>query len=398
MTDKLQRRGWVPRIGPKAAGTGLVLLIMLVFTVVVAPPATAQTFTVLHEFGGLDGAFPEAPLVQDAAGNLYGTTAGGGSLTFGTVFKVDKTGTESVLLSFDITNGAFPTSGLLLDKAGNLYSTALEGPDGSGVAYRLTKTGEEKILYAFQGGKGSKAAVPSGNVLMDKAGNMYGAAMRGGIGVGVLYKINPARKLTVLYDFKDKSDGGVPQGPLVQDADGNLYGTALDNGNQLNGNVFKLDKNGKLTVLHTFTGGSDGRVPYGGLLMDSAGNLYGNAFAGGDSGEGTVFEITKKGVFKRLYSFTGGDDGANPIGTLVQDAEGNLYGTAADGGAFVLYGTVFKLSPAGKLTVLHAFTGGEDGASPVAGVIRDSSGTLYGTAEQNFLLDQRDGNVFKIAP
>ena len=302
------------------------------------------------------------------------------------------------MLSFDITNGAFPTSGLLLDKAGNLYSTALEGPDGSGVAYRLTKTGEEKILYAFQGGKGSKAAVPSGNVLMDKAGNMYGAAMRGGIGVGVLYKINPARKLTVLYDFKDKSDGGVPQGPLVQDADGNLYGTALDNGNQLNGNVFKLDKNGKLTVLHTFTGGSDGRVPYGGLLMDSAGNLYGNAFAGGDSGEGTVFEITKKGVFKRLYSFTGGDDGANPIGTLVQDAEGNLYGTAADGGAFVLYGTVFKLSPAGKLTVLHAFTGGEDGASPVAGVIRDSSGTLYGTAEQNFLLDQRDGNVFKIAP
>jgi uncharacterized repeat protein (TIGR03803 family) len=385
-------------MGLRAARALLALSVMLVIVAVVVRTATAQTFTVLHEFGGVDGANPLAPLVQDAAGNLYGTTAGGGSSNFGAVFKVDKTDAESVLLSFDITNGSFPASGLLLDKAGNLYSTALGGPGGSGVAYRLSKTGKEKILYAFQGGKGSKAAVPSGNVLMDKAGNMYGAAMRGGLGVGVLYKISPRGKLTVLYTFKDKSDGGVPQGPLVQDADGNLYGTALDNGNQLNGNVFKLDKNRKLTVLHTFTGGSDGSVPYGGLLMDSAGNLYGNAFTGGDSGQGTVFEITKKGTFKRLYSFTGGEDGANPIGQLVQDAKGNLYGTASVGGAFVFYGTVFKLDRTGRLTVLHAFTGGKDGANPFAGVIRDSTGTLYGTAEQNFLFNQRDGNVFKVTP
>jgi uncharacterized repeat protein (TIGR03803 family) len=392
-------------MGLQVARAGWALSIALMLAAAVVRPATAQTFTVLHVFNGgpNDGANPHAGVVRDAAGNLYGTTFQGGSNSEGTVYKLNTAGHVRVLFTFNNSNGSFPESGLILDKTGNLFGTAEEGPGGAGVLFRLAKDGTEENFHVFQGGQGSEAALPAGGVIMDEAGNFYGATLLGGLGpfpgFGTLYEIDPNGSFMVLYDFQGGSDGAEPQGPLVRDADGNLYGAALQGGNENKGTIFKFATDGTLTVLHTFTGGSDGDGPQGGLLMDNAGNLYGSALTGGDSGNGTVFEITNSGRFKRLYSFTGGSDGKNPNGGLVQDPDGNIYGTTQSGPRQKFLGTVFKLSRARELTVLHTFKGGRDGAVPLAGLIRDSAGNLYGTAFKNFLIrDVQGGSIFRITP
>lgn len=396
--SKLQRQ-WIPQTGSQAAKAGWALSIALLLALAIAQPAAAQTFTVLHEFKGspTDGANPQAGLVRDAAGNIFGTTFAGGGASEGTIFKLTKSGQESVLFTFNTFNGSFPASSLLLDKAGNLYGTAFEGPGGAGVLFRLAKDGTEDSFHIFEGGAGSQAAVPAGAVIIDQAGNIYGSTLLGGLGFGVVYQIDPAGSFTVLHNFHGTSDGAGPQGSLVRDAAGNIYGAAAEGGARNKGVIFRLATDGTLTVLHTFTGGKDGSSPQGGLLLDQAGNLFGSALKGGDAGNGTIFKVTTSGRFTRLYSFVGKPDGINPNGGLIKDAAGNILGTAQLGGGQGL-GTVFKLSPARVLTVLHNFTGDLDGATPFGGLIRDSAGVLYGTADQNFLIQQRGGTVFKITP
>ncbi len=378
---------------------GWALFIALTIATAVAVPATAQTFTVLHEFAGApnDGGNPRGHLLRDSAGNIFGTTFAGGSVSEGTIFRLSSSGHETVLFTFNTSNGSFPASGLAVDKSGNLYGTADEGPGGAGVLFRLAKDGTETTFHAFQGGQNSDAAVPSGSVILDQDGNVYGTTILGGLGFGTVYRVDPSGNLTVLYDFHGTADGSGPQGPLVRDVDGNLYGVAQQGGAHQAGTVFKLASNGTLAVLHNFTGGRDGKAPQGGLLKDGVGNLFGSAFSGGDTGNGTLFEITKSGGFRRLHSFSGALDGTNPNGELIGDSGGNIYGTTQLGGAQSL-GTVFQRSRTGELTVLHVFTGDEDGATPFAGVIRDAAGNLYGSAEQNFLLRQRGGTIFKITP
>jgi uncharacterized repeat protein (TIGR03803 family) len=163
------------------------------------------------------------------------------------------------------------------------------------------------------------------------------------------------------------------------------------------GAVFKLAKNGELTVLHTFKGGRDGAVPQGGLLLDASGNLFGTALKGGNSENGTVFRISANGTYKVLHRFNG-TDGTNPNGGLASDPTGNLYGTAQLGGNQHL-GTAFQLSQDGKVKVLHNFQGLDDGAVPFAGLTRDQAGHLYGTTVKNFLIQQiQGGSVFEITP
>ncbi len=365
--------------------------------------AKARTFTVLHVFNGgmKDGANPEGPVIQDASGNLYGTTFTGGVFDEGTVYELNTAGHLRVLFSFsEGVTGGFPQGGLVLDKSGNLYGTVIGGPAGSGVLFRLTKDGTLENLHIFTSGQNSEAAVPEGSVIMDAAGNLYGATVFGRQGFGTIYQVDPTGNFTVLHDFQGKADGVTPQGPLVQDANGNLYGVALQGGKNNLGTVFKLAKNGQFTVLHSFAGGREGSGPQGGLLIDDAGNLFGSAVNGGDSGNGTVFEITKNGKFKSLYSFTGGLDGKNPNGELIQDAAGNIYGTTQSGPGLDALGSVFKLNRAHKLTVLHSFKGGRDGASPdLAGLLRDSAGNLYGTTVRNGLIRRvQGGGIFKITP
>lgn len=386
--------------------------IFMLAVAVTIPSAQAQTFTPLHDFtGGTDGAFPQGAVVQDAVGNLYGTTISGG-IGDGTVYKIDSTGRETILFTFNaFVSGINPASALIQDQAGNLYGIADGGPGGAGVVFKLSQQGDEQLLFAFQGGlTNHNPKVPTGGLLMDRFGNIYGTTLFGGHGncqldCGTIFRLDTAGKLHVLYQFTGGSDGSQPFGPLVHDADGNLYGVAQTGGDLSCpevprigcGTVFKLGRNRELAVLHTFQGGEDGASPRPGLLLDAAGNLYGTAGLGGLSKNGIVFKISVDGTYTILHQFAR-QEGTTPNGALVSDEAGNIYGTTQLGGTHNL-GTVFELSPDGQLKVLHAFAGGVDGAVPFAGVIRNAAGHLFGTADKNFLIQQiQGGSVFEITP
>jgi uncharacterized repeat protein (TIGR03803 family) len=206
---------------------------------------------------------------------------------------------------------------------------------------------------------------------------------------------------SVVHSFTGGSDGGASLAGFTIDADGNLYGTASYGGTTEYGVVFKVSNTGEETVLHDFVGGTDGANPDGRLLRDSAGNLYGTTFAGGAFGAGTVFKLTAQGKETVLYSFTGKTDGAKPYAGLIMDAVGNLYGTATAGGSNGT-GTVFELTIPVKKggrwreKVLHSFHAGTDGATPIAGVTFDATGNVYGTTSAGGIYGF--GTIFKLSP
>jgi uncharacterized repeat protein (TIGR03803 family) len=346
--------------------------------------------TVLYNFANIapKGQYPAAGVIRDSAGNLYGTTEGGGK-GYGVVYKLDAAGVETVLYSFTGgADGAFPYAGVIRDSAGNLYGTTSNGGDlgvvcefesGCGVVFKLDPSGQETVLYAFTGG--ADGGYPDVGVIRDSVVNLFGTTNIGGTsGWGVVFRVNPSGQETVLYSFTGGADGGSP-GPVISDSAGNLYGITYGGGTAVGyagyGVVFKLDPARQETVLYTFTGGADGAIPNG-LIRNSAGNFYGTTYEGGPANAGVVFKLDPVGQQTLLYSFTGGADGSNPYAGLIPDSAGNLYGTTYSGGTSG-YGVVFKLDPAGQETVLHSFTGGADGGNPEAGVIRDSAGNLYGT-------------------
>ena len=393
------------------------VLIALVLTALAVPMPSmhAQTFKPLHQFNGAtaaDGTLPHGALLQDVAGNLYGTTLDGGNGD-GTIFRIDSAGKETTLFAFQSpVSGSSPDSALILDQAGNLYGVAEEGPRGGGVVYKLSPRGEQTILYAFSRGSIHSPVVPAGGLFMDKAGSLFGTTVSGGIatcigGCGTIFRLDPTGKLHVVYEFTGASDGSLPFGPLVQDGRGNLYGVARTGGDLSCsdplfpgsgcGTVFKLAKNRKLFTLHIFRGGFNGSIPQGGLTLDSRGSLYGTTLAGGRREHGTAFTISKSGAFTTLHRFAK-KEGTAPNGSLVLDSAGNLYGTAQFNGRHNL-GTVFQLNPFGQLTVLHSFKGSLDGAVPAAGLIRDSAGHLFGTTTRNLSIEGvPGGNVFEITP
>jgi uncharacterized repeat protein (TIGR03803 family) len=360
------------------------------FAMGAAPLAIAQAYGVIHSFSYTDGENPEASLIRN--GNLYSTTMGGGSSGCGTVFKVDPAGNETVLYNFLCApgDGAYPAAALVRDSAGNLYGTTSGGGafgPGFGTVFKLDPAGHETVLHSFNF-DGVDGAYPYAGLLMDPAGNLYGTTNGGGpSGYGTVFKLDPAGNETILYSFTGGSDGAFPYAGLIADSSHNLFGTTYGGGTSSNcnggcGSVFKLDPSGTETVLHSFTGGSDGSVPYAGLIMDSSGNLYGTTSSyGATSGFGTVFKLLPSGAETVLYRFTGGNDGATPFASLVRDPSGNLFGTTYEGGASNV-GTVFRVDPAGKETVLHSFTStSTDGYKPFAGLVPGPSGNLYGTTE-----------------
>jgi uncharacterized repeat protein (TIGR03803 family) len=303
--------------------------------------------TVLYSFtGGADGSGPIAGLIRDAAGNFYGTTYSGGGMPTcdcGTVFKLDMTGAETVLHRFTVEEGAGPQAGLIRDEAGNLYGTTYYGGAfDNGTVFKLDTTGAVTVLHTFTGR--SDGGGPHGGVLRDAAGNFYGTTPYGGPrGSGTVFKLDTTGGETVLHNFLDQPDGKAPWAGLVGDAAGTLYGATQFGGTDGIGTVFKLDKAGRGAVLHSFIG-PDGVQPMAGLILDPIGNLYGTAYAGGASDGGTVFKLDPFGTLTLLHGFHGGRrDGLNPQAGLVRDAAGNLYGTTPIGGAFN-QGTVFKLT------------------------------------------------------
>jgi uncharacterized repeat protein (TIGR03803 family) len=348
---------------------------------------TSGQGTMLYSFSGASGGTHAwRGVVRSPSGELYGTTAEGGVANAGVVCKVDLTGHETVLYSFSGgADGARPGSGVVLDSAGNLYGTnELGGAANQGVVYKVGASGQQTVLYSFTGG--ADGGEPFAGVIRDSAGNLYGTTFLGGAGAGVVYKLNPAGEETVLYSFAGGADGGFPESGVISDSAGNLYGTAYSGGAAGLGVVYKVAADGQETVLYSFPGGPKGALPYSGLAHDAAGNLYGTTAGGGgavgEAGAGLVFELGTSGEYTVLYTFTGGRDGGGPIAGVIRDAAGNLYGTTSSGGAAGCgdgCGVVYELDAGGHETVLHAFTGGADGATPYAGVVADSDGNLYGT-------------------
>jgi uncharacterized repeat protein (TIGR03803 family) len=380
----------------------------------VAAACVPGTESVLYSFlgGTTDGLGPEAGLIMDNAGNLYGTTSAGGPNIStggpdgdGTVFKINAAGTERILYFFagGTTDGLRPEAGLVMDSAGNLYGTTEAG----GGVFKVSPTGTETVLHFFKGGT-TDGAAPFAGLIMDSAGNLYGTTFAGGPSDdGTVFKVSPTGTETVLYFFKGgTTDGLGPRAGLVMDSAGNLYGTTEFGGAYCVsqggcGTVFKLSATGTETVLYSFKGGTtDGANPlYGNLLMDSAGNLYGTTSAGGPSNDGTVFKISATGTETVLYSFKGGTaDGAITAEGVIADGAGNLYGITSYGGTNNR-GTVFKISAAGTESILYSFAGGaSDGSGPV-GLMMDSAGNLYGTTSFGgaYCVSQGGcGTVFKI--
>jgi len=310
------------------------------------------TVTALHSFGGADGANPYlSRVVRDKAGNLYGTTTAGGANGFGTVFKLSPTGTETVLHSFaaDGKDGYRPYASLAIDTTGNLYGTTISGGASSyGTVFKVTPSGTETVLYSFKGGTDGCNPYNSGVVLGTK-GVLYGAtAGCGANAVGTVFKLTRTGIETVLHSFANSgTDGFNPYAGLVLDkTTGNFYGTTYYGGTSDAGTVFMVTPTGTETVVHSFaTDGKDGYHPYAGVVLDKTGNLYGTTSAGGVSGLGTAFKITPSGTETVLHSFANdGTDGFYPYASLVLGKKGVLYGTTYVGGGSG-YGTVFKIAP-----------------------------------------------------
>jgi uncharacterized repeat protein (TIGR03803 family) len=400
---------------------GLAIAIVFALTAFVTQSAQAQTFTVLHDFTrGKDGASPEVGLSIDGAGNLFGTANSGGSAGFGTAFELSpKRGgfVFKVLHTFTggsvgSTDGGLPAARVIFGPNGTLYSSTTAGGNANaGVVYNLgpaSRFSKETILYSFTGGNdGSR---PSGDLLFDQTGNIYGSTSFGGATFnGVIFELTPSGSgftEDVLNTFTGGNDGALPSSGVISDAAGNLYGTAGSGGAFGFGTVFELTGSGPSRTeqtLYSFQDGSDGGTPSGGLIFDALGNLYGTTSSGGAGGGGTVFKLTPSGgsfTFTVLFSLTGNGGGGNvgPAATLTMDAAGNLYGTTTNDGAFG-QGSVFKLTPSGGVytfTSLHDFTGGSDGGRPFSNVIFDAAGNLYGTTLQGGA--NAAGVVFEITP
>jgi uncharacterized repeat protein (TIGR03803 family) len=273
-----------------------------------------------------------------------------------------------------------------------------------GVPFASAQAQDYSIVYTFGiGGVGPNSALSK-----DAAGNLYGTTATGAGDEqdGLIYKLTPGGGETVVYTFNGV-DGQNPFGNLIRDKEGTVYGVTLYGGADDDGTVFKLDTKKHHTVLYSFTGrNGDGEYPEGGLVRDEAANFYGTTIYGGQVGCGNglgcgmVFKLSASGKETALHRFTGGKDGGWPAGSLVRDDQGNLYGVASGGGDLKCdsgygCGTIFKITAKGKFSVLHTFTG-SDGATPQATMIRDASGNLYGTTV--FGGTANFGTIFKLDP
>jgi uncharacterized repeat protein (TIGR03803 family) len=416
MAHQSQHHSLIFGVTRRGAPVALAVAITFGLTAFMIQSAKAQTLTVLHDFTrGKDGASPEAGLSIDGAGNLYGTANSGGSAGFGTVFELAHKGRGfgfKVLHTFTggsvgSTDGGGPAARVVFGPNGTLYgSTTFGGNSNGGVVYNLgpaARLRTETILYSFTGG--SDGDRPSGDLIFDQAGNIYGTTSFGGSTFnGTTFELTPSGSgftEDVLYSFTGGNDGADPVAGVISDAAGNLYGTAGAGGAFGFGTVFELTGSGSSRTeqtLYSFQDASDGGIPNGGLIFDTSGNLYGTTSSGGAGGGGTVFKLTPSAgsfTFTLLFSFTGS---GGPAASLTMDAAGNIYGTTTNDGAFG-QGSVFKLTPSAggfTFTSLHDFTGGVDGGRPFSNVVFDAAGNLYGTTSQGGA--NSAGVVFEITP
>jgi uncharacterized repeat protein (TIGR03803 family) len=378
------------------------------FSLAASASGRATDDSTLYSFHGKhDGRTPMSDLVSDSAGNLYGTTHDGGNCC-GTVFRVTPNGKEKILYAFHGTDGAEPAAGVVLGAAGNIYgTTAGGGAYGFGTIFKLAPNGTETVLYSFKGG--SDGVLPDSSLIIDSGGTLYGTTAIGGgsancqNGCGTVFKLTADGTETVLHAFQGGSDGWDPRGSLARDDSGNLYGSTWAGGGSTEcgdfgcGTVFKVASDGSETLLHTFQG-DEGSMPLGGIMLDNSGNLYGTTSGGGATGAGTIFRLAPDNTETILYSFQGGHDDGVPLAGLIMDKRGNLYGTASQGGGTegchdFGCGYVFKLTSNGKKTILLSFDK-KNGIMPQSSLLLGKNDELYGTTQYGG--EHKRGVVFQV--
>lgn len=368
---------------------GMTFMAVLVFSALAQP----QTFTTIYSFtGGADGNLPEAGVIQDSSGNLYGTTWWGGyqhyyPFGYGVVYEVNSSGTETVLHTFCTPtqcyvgnyDGMWPIAPVVRDKAGNFYGTTYGGVD-YGTVFKIDTGGTETVLNNFY--RGSNGCLPAQGLITDNSGNLFGTTSECGStgypGNGTIFKMDSAGNFSVLHSFVG-SDGAYPYyGHLVMDKKGVIYGVTAMGGAYDAGVLYKLTKDGRFVVLHSFGGTSDGCYLWGTVARDKAGNLYGTTHSCGSNGYGAIWKVSKKGKESILHDFAGYPaDGCYPFAGVARDVKGNLYGVTSGCGADN-WGTLYELSASGTLTLLHSFSG-TDGEYPYGEVLLTVKGELFGT-------------------
>ena len=379
----------------------------LLFCLAVPAAVRAQTLTTLHSFGnGTDGQLPITQLTQTKAkvhrpvqhsnGNFYGTTPQGGAFGGGTVYQLTPQGTETVLYSFcsvgggACTDGASPLASLVVGTDGNLYgTTSVGGANNDGTVFEITTSGALTTLHSFSGADGSN---PQGALVQGSDGNLYGTTYSGGANNdGTVFKISCGGSLTTLHSFNG-TDGLNPLGDLLKAKDGNFNGVTFSDSANNGGTVFEITPAGVLTTLYNFcsaTGCTDGQNPLVPLVQNSEGDIYGTTANGGANGYGTLFVIEESGLRETttVYNFCSQAncaDGANPVAGPLLASDGNLYGTTLAGGNSTSNGTVYHVSTKGILSTVYDFCslGGSactDGATPEGALIQGTNGTFYGT-------------------
>ncbi len=384
-----------------------------------APIASpAQAFRAVASFDYFQtGAYPQhMSLVQGSDGNLYGTATEGGTAGWGALFRVTPTGDLALLCDLGGDTcylESRPFAGLTQATDGNFYGTTWQGGvdpgegegNGPGTVFKST-AGENDVtlLYSFCSlANCADGDDPLAPLMQAKDGNFYGTTFDGGAkGYGTVFEITSQGELTTLHSF-GYADGAGPVAGLVQAENGNFYGTTLYGGAHGAGAVFEITSGGKLTTLYSFCsqkGCADGTGPYAGLVQAKDGNFYSTTYGGGAQNHGTVFEITPAGKLTTLYSFCSQKkcaDGADPYAGVIQATDENFYGTTSKGGASK-WGTVFAITAGGKLTTLHSFClqkNCTDGADPVGGLVQASNGILYGTTAKGGVYE--NGTVFSLS-
>ena len=395
------------------------LLILLAALACLWPngPARAQVvaFRTLVQFSNTNGATPQADLIQVNDGAFYyGTTHFGGSSSNGTIFKVTADGRLTTVVNFLGTNGTEPLGALSLGGDGNFYGTTFKGgSNGVGTLFQMMTNGTFHTLYSFSAtsnGTNADGALPQAGLALGSDGCFYGTTSKGGTGQnGTVFKVTTNGTFTTLHSFAatvlsgfyfTNADGTTPEASLVQGPGGTLYGTAFAGGGYGLGTAFAITTNGAFSVLATFNR-TNGAGPQAGLTLGSDGNFYGTTLAGGTNNLGTVFQMTPAGALRTLYTF-GGPDGQSPASDLLAGGGGIFYGTTSNGGQNG-NGTVFAIATNRVFTSLYSFSAGvfnvnlltnADGATPVAGLVPGSEGTIYGTASAGGITG--NGTVFEL--
>ncbi len=369
------------------ASASLLLAIVIAFPRLACADAVETT---LASFDGINGHYPTQGLLLASDGNFYGTTPSYGD-DYGTVFRLTPTGTLTTIYRFSgLGDESNPLAALIQGSDGNLYGTTAGGLSFQyGTVFKLTLDGTLTTLFVFTfdpttqtwlDGNSPQAALVEG-----PDGNFYGTTTGGGrqnggnYAFGTIFKMSPAGDLLGSYPGYGFNDIAIPNAPLVTGTDGAFYSTCYNSGGGV-GAVYQFSAAGVVTVLHSFNDTPDGGTPNGGLVLGRDGNFYGTTEYGGTSHLGTVYRISQEGTYEELISFDN-SNGAQPFGQMIQATDGNFYGTTVSGGS-LLNGTVFQLTPAGVLTTVYNFTySGSDGAQPKGTLVQGADGRLYGTTQ-----------------